>query len=423
MPAPLCRSLLLVTLLCAAPIASAADTRVALLIGNARYTQVSTLSNPTRDVDLVGHRLKSMGYSSVRIVKDANLASLQSEIGAFARAAAGAETAVLYYAGHGLEIEGKNYLLPIDVSKQASSIQKSALLPLDEVLHTAMTASKMNLVILDACRDSGGLKIVDGASSASRGLARQTASGNVLVAYAAKHGQVALDGSGRNSPFATAFDAALAQPAQDVRMLFGQVRDWVLEASGGQQEPYIYGSLGSGVYTLSGSSAIASVVAPVTVDVPQLPLTPADPAPGADWLLNPRLAGGIATTGCVSSRGNLMAERNAALARARADLARQISMKIETLDRTQEDFQENDQSSQASFQFASVSQQASAVAVQGLRVLKVESVMMEGKKMTCAAVGVDGAGLRMSSTLLANMAAPNGDAGLGEAIKQRLEAR
>jgi uncharacterized caspase-like protein len=164
-------------------------------------------------------------------------------------------------AGHGIEVGGVNYLIPVEAKLAVDRDVQFETVPLDQVLASVEQARKLRIVVLDACRgnpfvpqmrrtappDAVGRSNTAGAEIATRsigrGLGRVNVSGATLVVYSAKHGQTALDGDGANSPFAIALTQRLATPGVEINMLFRLVRDDVMEATAGRQEPYTYGSL------------------------------------------------------------------------------------------------------------------------------------------------------------------------------------
>jgi uncharacterized caspase-like protein len=169
---------------------------------------------------------------------------------------------VVYYSGHGMEVLGTNYLIPIDAKLATDRDALTEAVPLDQVMASVNGAKRLKLILLDACRNNPFLpqmhrtaQLDVGVASAStaggtvaarsvgRGLGEITVSGATLVVYAAKHGQTALDGEGDNSPFAIAIAQRIATPNVEINKLFRLVRDDVLEATAGRQEPYTYGSL------------------------------------------------------------------------------------------------------------------------------------------------------------------------------------
>jgi uncharacterized caspase-like protein len=166
----------------------------------------------------------------------------------FAARAETADWAVVYYAGHGMEVGGVNYLIPIDAKIAADRDIGFEAVPLEQILNAAERAKKLRLVILDACRDNpfaNQMKrtLTVASRSVSQGLAAVEPEAGTLVVYAAKDGETALDGDGISSPFASAFVKNLPTPGLEVRRLFDFVRDDVMEATGRKQKPFSYGSI------------------------------------------------------------------------------------------------------------------------------------------------------------------------------------
>ncbi|MET0278125.1 MAG: tetratricopeptide repeat protein [Pseudorhodoplanes sp.] len=236
----------------AAPVAAPAakplapEKRVALVIGNSAYRNVSALANPKNDAGAVAASLRRVGFNNVVEKYDLSRQELTQTLQAFGDLAEDADWAVIYYAGHGIEIGGVNYVIPIDAALKASNHVDDEALSLDRVMSTVGTAKKMKLVILDACRDNPfvpKMRSVGAARSVGRGLGRIEPPPGVLVAYAARDGLVALDGETGNSPFATALVEHLEEPGVEINLLFRKVRDAVFQTTQGKQEPYTYGSL------------------------------------------------------------------------------------------------------------------------------------------------------------------------------------
>ena len=224
---------------------AAAENRVALVIGNSKYSAVSELANPRKDAIAVGKVLRDIGYD-VQVVEDLDQNGLLRALKEFSDLSIGAEISVVYYAGHGVEVGGRNYLVPTDaVLSKATDVEFEAV-PLDSVRTAVSAASELRVVILDACRNNPfKLESADGTRSVHRGLSRVEAGSNELVAYSAREGTLASDGTGTgNSPYATAFLKYLAEPGLEVRLLFGGVHDEVKRATANAQEPVLYSSLG-----------------------------------------------------------------------------------------------------------------------------------------------------------------------------------
>ena len=226
---------------------SVAAKRVALVIGNAAYEHASRLANPLNDAADIGAALGRLGFAVTRL-DNAGYDAMRRGLKAFTRAAATSEIAVVFYAGHGIEVDGRNFLIPVDARLASDQDVEYEAVPLDLVSRSVDRASELRLIVLDACRDNPFAKQMtrSGATrSIGRGLARIEPAGETLVAYAAKGGSVAADGEGRNSPYSTALLAHLERPGLEVGLMFRKVRDAVLRSTGGRQEPFVYGSLSS----------------------------------------------------------------------------------------------------------------------------------------------------------------------------------
>ncbi|CAN7472854.1 caspase family protein [Pararhizobium sp. LjRoot235] len=228
--------------------AAEAAKRVALLIGNEKYEATSQLNNPANDVDLMKASFEDAGFDTVTTVHDLDRASMVRALRDFEDAATGAEVAIIYYSGHGMEMNGQNFLLPVDVALKTDKDVEDEAVPLDRVQRSLEGATRLKLVILDACRNNPFEQSMTRSISTravSRGLARvEPESADLLVAFASKAGTVAMDGEGKNSPFATALSKYLTEPGVDVRIALGKVRDEVVAATNRSQEPFVYGSLG-----------------------------------------------------------------------------------------------------------------------------------------------------------------------------------
>jgi hypothetical protein len=225
-----------------------AGKRVALVIANSAYQNVPTLPNPVNDGAVVAARLKEAGFDIVDSRHDLAALETRRALREFEDSARNADIAVVYYAGHGIEVDGTNYLIPVDAKLERDSDVYDEALSLDRVLLAVDPAKQLRLVILDACRDNPFAKTMK-RSVAARGIGSGLAkieptSPNTLIAYSAKAGSTAQDGDGMNSPFTVALARHLTTPGLDVRKAFGFVRDDVLKSTGNRQEPFVYGSLG-----------------------------------------------------------------------------------------------------------------------------------------------------------------------------------
>ncbi len=220
--------------------------RVALVIGNGAYKNVHALPNPPRDSKLIAGVLKDLGFQTVMSVSDLTRDKFFQTLQAFADEAEKADWAVVYYAGHGFEIGGVNYLVPVDAKLTADKDAETEAVALEQVIAAVGAARKVRLVMLDACRDNPfaptmqrtlSLKLVD------KGFSNIEPGAGFMVVYAAKHGETAMDGDGgADSPFATALAREIKVPRVEIRKLFDIVRDDVWSATRHEQQPFTYGS-------------------------------------------------------------------------------------------------------------------------------------------------------------------------------------
>jgi hypothetical protein len=222
-------------------------TRVALVIGNSTYNKVPLLPNPVNDANDISESLKQLGFS-VQTLTNANFDEMRRKIIEFGRDAQGSDIAVVFFAGHGMEIGGENWLIPIDAELLSDTDAESEAISLKTVMLQVTKAGKLGLVILDACRNNpfaAKMQRTVRVRAVDRGFARTEPLDNVLVAYSAKDGTTARDGSGRNSPFTSALLSHIQTPGLEVRFLFANVRDDVMAATKREQQPFVYGSLSS----------------------------------------------------------------------------------------------------------------------------------------------------------------------------------
>lgn len=223
-----------------------APRRAALVIGNSAYRSVSRLPNTLRDADLVGQALRATGIDDVTVVHDLDRAGMIAALKAFARKADQSDWAIVYFAGHGIEVDNKNYLIPLDAVLESDRDVPDEAVPLDRVLNAVEGARKLKLVVLDACRNNpfiSQMKLSVASRSIDRGLSRIEPAGATLVVYAAKEGTTAADGDQANSPFALSLAKRLVEPGVEINKIFRFVRQDVLEITKNRQEPYVYGSL------------------------------------------------------------------------------------------------------------------------------------------------------------------------------------
>jgi membrane protein involved in colicin uptake len=239
-----------------APATAWAGKRVALIIGNSTYQTVPQLPNPSRDATSVAKMFRDAGFETVDLVLNVGNLEFKRAIRKFEAAADQAEMAVVYYAGHGLEVGATNYLIPVDARLASDRDADDEAISLERLVSSADGASRLRLIILDACRDNPFVgtmrrerKVASRGVTAGLGKVEPTSS-DTLIAYAAKAGSTADDGDGQHSPFTAAILKDLTVPGLDVRLAFGRVRDDVLKTTGNRQEPFVYGSLGGGNVSL-----------------------------------------------------------------------------------------------------------------------------------------------------------------------------
>ena len=241
-----------------------AQSRVALVVGNGSYRSVTALDNPPKDAADVAAALQRLSFSVTR-VDNANFDAMRRALLDFGRRAAGAEIAIVFYAGHGMEIGGDNWLIPVDAELKTDIGVDQEAIGLKSVMLAVSNASKLGLVMLDACRNNpfaAKMQRSIRTRSVDRGLTRVEPSGSVLVAFAAKDGTVAADGIGRNSPFTAALLRHIETPGLEVSFLFRNVRDEVMTATRRDQEPFVYGSLSKDPIYLNVGQPLAGVSTP-----------------------------------------------------------------------------------------------------------------------------------------------------------------
>jgi tetratricopeptide (TPR) repeat protein len=247
----------------AAPAPSPAPTvrgsRVALVIGNGAYAHVKALPNPPNDARAVAKSLRDIGFTVSEGV-DLDRAAMQKMTREFLRDAARAQVALVYYAGHGVQVDGRNYLIPVDVELKPGSSMTEAMIDMDTIMAGLDDQIRTNILIFDACRNNpmaqqvasaGSSRGIEGAS----GLAAPTSLGSgatlgagTLIAFATAPGQVALDGDGANSPFSAALSRHLGTPGLEVQQMLTRVRAEVVSTTKSKQVPWSNSSLLGEVY-------------------------------------------------------------------------------------------------------------------------------------------------------------------------------
>src|SRR5215469_7473410 len=225
-----------------------AQTRVALIVGNSAYAKVPSLPNPAHDAQDVSAALTRLGFT-VSTVTDADFDGMRRALLEFGRTARNADMAVFYFAGHGVEINSRNWLLPTDAELKNDGDASTEAIGLQSAIQAVAAAKTLGLVILDACRNNPFQPTMRRANAARSvqiiGLAPVEPADNVLVSYAARDGTVAADGAGRNSPYTAALLKHIETAGLEVDFLFRNVRDDVMAATNNEQQPFVYGSLSS----------------------------------------------------------------------------------------------------------------------------------------------------------------------------------
>jgi uncharacterized caspase-like protein len=248
-----------VLLLCAAATSAWAQRRVALVIGNGAYRSVAGLANPASDAAAMAAMLRG-AFDDVTVRTNVGFREMNEAVRDFALGAADADVAVVFYAGHGVEIGGRNFLVPIDAELKYAEDADAEAVELDRILRLLEPVRRLKLIILDACRDNpfaARMRSIGGARAVGRGLAAPKLDiSDTLVAFATAPGATASDGDGAHSPFTTALLDNLMLPELDIRIALGKTRDAVLRATGNRQVPFISGSLGGDTLPLAASSTV-----------------------------------------------------------------------------------------------------------------------------------------------------------------------
>lgn len=253
--------------------AAQAERRVALVIGNSNYANAVRLPNPEGDAEAMASMLRGNGFETVVLGTNLGRDAMIEKIGQFAEVARIADTALFFYAGHGIQVDGKNYLVPVDAELKTELHAKNRTIDIDAVMHDAMSEAKRKLVLLDACRDNPFAKQIQStlpktrSTAVTSGLAEMRSGEGTLIAFATGPGQVALDGEGTHSPFTRALLAHLPTPGLEIRLALSNVRSQVLDDTKKQQSPWETTNMVGFFYMQPGS-------APVTAAGPAASLPP-----------------------------------------------------------------------------------------------------------------------------------------------------
>jgi TPR repeat protein len=241
--------------------AAQAEKRIALVVGNSAYKNVTALENPSNDASFMGDTLKELGFTLVGDGAQLNLekAALDTAVQSFGRQLQGADVALFYYAGHGVQVRGSNYLVPVNANPTREADVDFQMVDVNLVLNQMEgSGTRLNLVILDACRNNpfGGR----GLRSADGGLAQMQAPDGTLISYATQPGSVARDGDDGHSPYTKALAATIRRPGLDIFQTFNEVGLAVKRSTGGSQRPWVSSSPIDGSFYFS--SPTVSTVPP-----------------------------------------------------------------------------------------------------------------------------------------------------------------
>ncbi len=234
------------------------DKRVALVVGNGAYAGLPVLPNPSRDANLIADQLRALDFEVIEVV-DSDLDSMVDAVRRFGRQAEGAGAALFYYAGHGLQNTGENYLLPVNAEIEDAADLRYESMPLTLVMDELEHASAdISLVILDACRDNPLANKADTRSiSGDQGLATVRGATGTLIAYATAPGDVAYDGVGEHSPFSSSFAEWINEPGLEIGLMFRRIRQDVVQATDGLQVPWIEEAIIGDFYFVPGERVAA----------------------------------------------------------------------------------------------------------------------------------------------------------------------
>ncbi|RUW85060.1 caspase family protein [Mesorhizobium sp. M1E.F.Ca.ET.063.01.1.1] len=258
--------------------------RVALVIGNSKYVNAVPLPNPANDAQLIASTLRNAGFEVIEGVDQDNQ-GMHSLISRFTEESYNADLAVIFYAGHGMQVDGKNYLIPVDAELTSPAYLKTRTVQIDEFMAALPPDPAVGVIILDACRDNPLARTLAASLPKSRSLGAGLApveakadgvgTGGVLIAYATDPGAIAFDGNGVDSPYSLALAKHLTEPGVEIQSALTRVRGEVTEATQGRQRPWHNASLGREVFL--GKQAVEA--APVAAPVADAAKTTAAPAP------------------------------------------------------------------------------------------------------------------------------------------------
>jgi uncharacterized caspase-like protein len=223
------------------------ERRVALVIGNATYEDAGPLANPLNDAADLAAKLRDIGFEVIE-GRDLGKRDLERKIGEFSDALEGAGTGLFFYAGHGLQVDGRNYIVPVDARLDMPAKLRLEAVPMDDVIDIIEQQARTSIVFLDACRNNPFVRSLSRSAttrsaSALAGLAQFDSTRGSFIAFSTAPGAVAMDGTGRNSPFASALLKHIAEPGQSINDMMIEVRRDVIAETHDFQRPWEQGSL------------------------------------------------------------------------------------------------------------------------------------------------------------------------------------
>ena len=268
---------------------------IALVVGNSGYEHVPRLANPGNDARLIATTLRQLGFTLVgnAVQENVDKPRFDKLVQDFGRAIQGAEVALFYYAGHGMQVDGTNWLVPTDANPTRPQDLAFQMVNADLVLQQMDGAgTRLNLVMLDACRNNPFAEL--GTRAVKGGLAEMRAPEGTMISFATQPGNAAVDGSGADGPYAMALAAAMRQPGLDIFRVFNTVGLSVKRATNGEQLPWVSSSPIDGEFYFNANDAVPDVVAAMETDA-----APADQQ-GASRDASPTNGAAASSTGAAS---------------------------------------------------------------------------------------------------------------------------
>jgi uncharacterized caspase-like protein len=283
-----CVAVLFAAICCLAATVALAEHRVALVVGNSQYAYTSALPNPRNDAEDIARTLKQVGFE-VTVGYDLDQVKFARVIDDFARALEGADVGLFFYAGHGLQINGKNYLVSTGARLESTFLVPSETIELDAIIRLMESKTGTNLIFLDACRNNSladnlkrNLSAANRAASVGRGLAPITPDGrDTLVAFSTAPGEVAADGNGRNSPFAASLLRHMPERGLEVSVMLKDVTAYVRRETNNTQRPQQLSDMSKKFYFVNAESPPVALLQPPASATQAV--APVDPAEVAFW--------------------------------------------------------------------------------------------------------------------------------------------